>query len=76
MPPEKAAAHMESGVCSVCRAQDKNAPKTTCLPSSHEVLMVQMKNCEPLVFGPALAMERIPGPVCLSLKFSSANFSP
>merc|ERR1740117_563010 len=51
-------------------------PKTTCLPSSHDVLMVQMKNCEPLVFGPALAMERSPGPVCLSLKFSSANFSP
>lgn len=26
--------------------------------------------------GPALAMERIPGPVCLRLKFSSSNFSP
>jgi hypothetical protein len=26
-------------------------PKTTCLPSSHEVLTVQMKNCEPLVPG-------------------------
>ena len=34
------------------------------------------KNCEPLVFGPALAMLRMPGPVCFSLKFSSANFSP
>ena len=32
--------------------------------------------CEPLVPGPALAIERMPGPVCLSVKFSSANFSP
>ena len=31
------------------------APKTTCLPSSQSVLDVQMKNCEPLVPGPALA---------------------
>ena len=51
-------------------------PKTTCLPSNQEVLTVQMKNWEPLVPGPALAMERIPGPVCLRLKFSSSNFSP
>ena len=51
-------------------------PKTTCLPSSHAVLTVQMKNWEPLVPGPALAIERMPGPVCFSLKFSSANFSP
>lgn len=40
------------------------------------VLAVQMKNCDPLVLGPALAMDRIPGPVCLNWKFSSANFSP
>ena len=26
------------------------------------------------MFGPALAMERIPGPVCLSWKFSSLKF--
>ena len=32
--------------------------------SSHEVLTVVMKNCEPLVLGPALAMDRMPGPVC------------
>ena len=37
------------------------------------VLAVQMKNWEPLVLGPALAMDRIPGPVCLRVKFSSAN---
>jgi hypothetical protein len=32
--------------------------------SSQEVFTVVMKNCEPLVLGPALAMERMPGPVC------------
>lgn len=32
-----------------------------------------MKNCEPLVFLPALAIERIPGLVCLSWKFSSVG---
>ena len=30
-----------------------------------------MKNWDPLVFFPALAMERRPGLVCFSLKFSS-----
>merc|ERR1719502_1416162 len=51
-------------------------PNTTCLPSSHAVLAVHRKNCEPLVPGPALAIESTPGPVCFSVKFSSANFSP
>merc|ERR1711920_491363 len=51
-------------------------PKTTCLPSSHAVFTVHKKNCEPFVFGPAFAMERMPGPVCFSVKFSSANFAP
>lgn len=31
---------------------------------------------ETYVLGPALAIERKPGSVCLSLKFSSGNFSP
>merc|ERR1711962_1313097 len=51
-------------------------PKTTWAPSSHDVTAVQMKNWLPLVLGPALAMDRIPGPVCFSLKFSSLNFMP
>ena len=51
-------------------------PKTQCLPSSQSVLTVHRKNCEPLVLGPALAMDRVPGPVCFSWKFSSANFCP
>lgn len=31
-----------------------------------------IKNCDPFVFGPLFAMERMPGPSCFSLKFSSA----
>ena len=37
---------------------------------------VVTKNCDPLVLGPAFAMERRPGLECFNLKFSSANFSP
>merc|ERR1712039_795290 len=51
-------------------------PKTTCLPSRWVVLVVQRKNCEPLVFGPAFAMDKMPSPVCSREKFSSSNFSP
>lgn len=29
-------------------------------PTCHSVLVVQMKNCEPLLFGPELAIERVP----------------
>src|SRR5262245_3124855 len=35
-------------------------PNTTCLPSSQAVWIVQRKNCEPLVLGPALAMLSTP----------------
>ena len=50
---------------------DVTFPKTTWRPSSQDVFTVQMKNCEPFVSGPALAMDSVPGPACLSLKFSS-----
>lgn len=53
------------------KKRKEDLPKTTCAPSSQEVTTVVMKNCEPLVFFPALAMERRPGFVCLRLKFSS-----
>ncbi|XXG42946.1 hypothetical protein AAC387_Pa01g3095 [Persea americana] len=32
-------------------------PNTTCFPSSHYVLAVQMKNCDPFVPGPAFAID-------------------
>merc|ERR550537_1380188 len=51
-------------------------PKTTCFPSSQSVFTVHKKNCEPFVPGPAFAIDRTPGPVCFSWKFSSANFAP
>lgn len=51
----------------------ENAPKTTWAPSSQEVTTVVMKNWDPLVFFPALAMERRPGLVCLWVKFSSVS---
>ena len=40
------------------------------------VFSVQIKNWEPLVFGPELAIESVPGCSCLSWKFSSLNFPP
>jgi hypothetical protein len=40
---------------------------------NHPTSTVQMKNCEPLVLGPALAIDRMPGPVWRYLKFSSVR---
>ena len=51
-------------------------PNTQCFPFNHDVSAVHKKNCDPFVFGPALAMDKIPGPVCLSVKFSSSNLFP
>jgi len=43
---------------------------------THLVIAVVIKNWEPLVSGPAFAMDRRPVLECLSLKFSSGNRSP
>ena len=54
-------------------------PNTTWRPFNHGVAVVVMKNCDPLVLGPALAMESTPGPTCASLSrgnASSGNFLP
>ena len=40
-----------------------------------EVTTVVMKNWEPFVSRPALAMDRRPGRVCFKVKFSSANLA-
>ena len=42
-------------------------------PSRSMTLDTYMKNCEPFVFGPLLAMERRYGCSCLSWKFSSTR---
>lgn len=61
-------------------ATSPGSPQRDAVPppphTHHSVLAVQMKNWEPFVLGPALAMDRMPGPVCFRMKFSSANFSP
>ena len=49
---------------------------TPLLFTYQSVFSVQIKNCEPLVFGPELAIESVPGCSCLSWKFSSLNFPP
>ena len=35
-----------------------------------------IKNWEPFVFGPELAILKYPGAICFNIKFSSLNFSP
>src|SRR5262249_23667000 len=37
------------------------SPKIVCLPVSHSVGATVIKNCEPLVLGPAFAMASLPG---------------
>lgn len=51
-------------------------PKTVCFPLRCGAFLNNKKNYDPFVFGPALAMERSPRLTCLTLKFSSLNFSP
>ena len=50
-------------------------PKTVCLPFSHDVMTVVMKNWDPFVLGPAFAMLNSPGVSCLRVKFSSCNIT-
>ena len=54
-------------------AASRTLPNTQCLPSNHSHLLQVMKNWQPLVLGPLLAMDRSPGPVCRRSKFSSAK---
>ena len=54
----------------------KTFPKTVCFPSNHGHGTKVIKNYDPFVFGPALAMDNKNGSLCLSLKFSSANLFP
>uniref|UniRef100_A0A915I0D6 Uncharacterized protein n=1 Tax=Romanomermis culicivorax TaxID=13658 RepID=A0A915I0D6_ROMCU len=50
--------------CSICRTTFipcTTEPKTTCLLSNQSQAAVVMKNWLPFVFGPAFAMDNIPG---------------
>ena len=50
--------------------------KSSWLCLYHGVGATVIKNCEPLVFGPELAIDNKNGTSCLKRKFSSGNFSP
>ena len=62
-----------ASICHTTSMPPRTRPKTTWCPLSHGTSLVVMKNCEPLVSGPALAIESVPAPPCLIAKFSSAN---
>lgn len=57
-------------------ASSRTLPNTTCRPSNHGQATVVMKNCDPLVPGPAFAIDNRPGTVCFNSKFSSSNRPP
>eukprot|EP00967_Tisochrysis_lutea_P084239 scaffold117647_cov32-Tisochrysis_lutea.AAC.2 len=50
-------------------------PKTVCLLSSHVVGAHVMKNCEPLVLGPALAIDTVYGRSWRRLRWNSSSNS-
>lgn len=63
-------------ICLTTLIPSLTRPKIVCLPSRWGVGASVMKNCDPLVLGPELAMLRIPAPVCFKAGWiSSANFS-
>mmetsp|Transcript_3391 Transcript_3391/g.13816 ORF Transcript_3391/g.13816 Transcript_3391/m.13816 type:complete len:297 (+) Transcript_3391:332-1222(+) len=51
-------------------------PNTVCFPSRWRALLYVMKNWDPLVCGPLLAMESTPRPSCTRWVISSLNLSP
>ena len=53
------------------RDQGDDNTKINEVERTHGVATVVMKNCDPFVFFPAFAIERMPGPVCFIIKFSS-----
>ena len=59
-------------IASTVSIPETTRPKTVCLPSSHGASStVTMKNCEPFVFGPALAIASAPRSTLWSLNSSS-----
>eukprot|EP00241_Pyramimonas_parkeae_P008104 CAMPEP_0114226660 /NCGR_PEP_ID=MMETSP0058-20121206/1355_1 /TAXON_ID=36894 /ORGANISM="Pyramimonas parkeae, CCMP726" /LENGTH=148 /DNA_ID=CAMNT_0001337409 /DNA_START=481 /DNA_END=927 /DNA_ORIENTATION=- len=63
-------------ICLKTSIPETSLPKTTCLPLSEGARSKVTKNCEPLVWGPALAMLSSPGPEWECLKLSSAKSPP
>lgn len=50
-----------TSICRTTSIPSVTSPKTTCFPSSQSVLSQVIKNWEPLVLGPELAMDSKPG---------------
>ena len=61
-----------ASIASTASIPSTTLPKTVCLPSSQGAAsVVTMKNCEPFVFGPALAIASAPRTILWSLNSSS-----
>merc|ERR1719440_68474 len=54
----------------------RTRPKTVCLLSSHGQGTVVTKNCDPLVLGPALAIDNVKGLSCFKDLWNSSSNSP
>ena len=51
-------------------------PNIVCFPSNQGHGARVMKNCEPLVLGPELAIDSIPAPVCFNSGLISSVYFP
>lgn len=69
-----------SGPKALCAFQD--IPSLFTLPKNHMLAIQSLRpSCaddrlEPFMLGSEFAMDKMPGPVCVRMKFSSSNFSP
>src|SRR5581483_10432798 len=63
-------------ILSTTSCPSTTSPKMVCLPVSHVVGATVMKNCDPFVFGPALAIASFPGlsNLCGEPLVSSSNW--
>jgi len=54
-------------------APSTTSPNTVCFPFRWSCLLQVMKNCDPFVLGPALAIDNNIARLCLTIKFSSSD---
>ena len=58
------------------KSPSKTRPKTTCFLSKKSHLAQVRKNWHPFVSLPEFAIDKIPGPSCFEMKFSSSKVEP
>ena len=63
-------------ICPITSKPPVTRPNTVCLLSSQGAAAVVIKNCEPLVLGPALAMDTVKGRSWRSFLSNSSSNSP